>query len=907
MFSQNLMQEQKIAINKSLPHIDKERTFITEHQYQMQHLYSPYKHSIMKNQLEHESEILNLVLSNDLEKVETFLKNGANPNEIDRFGGTLLHNALVRGSKEMLLLLVKYKADPDIKNTAGESVIHFVARMKDIEAAKILIPLSKNIDQKTLSGYSSLYLSVNAGSKEITQLLLNKRADPNILDPQGNTPLHISTNKKTTEISIELLKAGANPNLSNSKKEVPLISAANFGMTELLKEMLNHGGDPNLSHTYFQNPMCIAINGNNIDVVKILLDKGANPNIEIKLNNSLLNLAVEKGNIEIVDILLRNGAKIQKINDFGDEALLIAAKSGNVSIVSRLLSAGAELNIQNTKTGKAPLHIATRQGHVELVKCLVEKGANLEIPDKEMITPIIEVLPQIYNWQYLPRPTQNQSEIANFLIEKGANLKPYETENFLMAQLADVINVKNPIHAREFMFSRVGKEWDKIDERRVDFLLNKFAKMPSISEKEIDKLLLDLLHPGINYKNEEEAIRHGSHLRSWRGNIVRPEQESIEAEGWYMHVYPPLKAKSLIMSLNKINNGQLDCMDKFGESKDDVIAKIKHEIASQMSTYYSQRHHDMMYMITNAKFADDFKNYEISKYCNEIIKAPVGKEWAIASGFPGHAIYIGFRKTDTDTVQRIVYNLGAGLGKHISRPDGMVFPHVVGNINVEHFINETPQAKAYIKGILDAKLGKVEPLTAVYDNAKILGGIVIEKDIPGIPQKRQLAGNCVLKNNNAAARNRFNNDRLFDHLKKEETAFADEMSKLEKNLISLKEKEKDIDSFNYIIKMYNSNKNLDATIENLVKFLEKRSKAPAEVVNKLRDIEKVALYLRNIDEKTVDTFMMQRGAVSMVKEMAERRYCDTLKYFLKKYEQSKTLNEMYKQAYNLPFGTYNKN
>lgn len=860
----------------------------------------------LKNNLQAETELTNAVLSNNLEKVETILKDGANPNEKDRLGNTLLHNATLITNKEMVEMLLKYKADPDLKNNSGDTVLHQVARMKNMDMAQLIVPISKTINEKNEMGYTALHYALNGEKTDLLKLLVAHKADPNIKDPKDNTSLHISINMRNSEAASILLDAGANPSLDNGKKEPPVISVIYNGMDDILKKLLDKGADANQKHIGTGcPPLHFAIMKNSLSAVNILLEKGANPNMETPTRTTFLIQAVEKGNVEMVEALVKKGAELSKCNSNGENVLTTAAKNGNIFIVESLLKQGININLENNITGKTALHMSAKNGHEQMAKFLVMKGSDLNYKDNEGNTPIFDVIPQVMYWWQMPSPTPGQSEIASFLLHKGADIKQYETDNFFVAQLADVLNVKHPGEGRNFLYSRVDNEWEKLDSRRVDAVLDQFATKKTINDSEIDKLLLKLLHPDIDYKNDTEATRHASHLRSWRGNVNREGKPVVEAEGWWMHVYPPLKMKSLIMSLNKINNNQINCMKEFGEPKEKVLHKVKHEIASQMSTYYTQRHHDMMRMISDVKFSDEFKTKEASKYCKEIVKAPVGTEWSMSSGFPGHAIYMGFRKQDPDNVSRIVYNLGGGLQKHIFNAEGKAFPHVVKDIKIDHFLNESPQAINYIKGVIDAKLGKFrDPLPSVYENIAPLGGVFVKENIPGIPQKRQTAGNCVLKNNNVAGRNRIKNDRLFKFLKKEETKFADEFSQIDKKIIAEKEKERQLDSFNYVIEIYNQNKNMDAAIKNILEFLEKRNTQNPEVANGLRGAERVAFYLQKTDEKTLDQMMLQKGAVKLLSDMAEMRYCDTLKQVVDKYSHNSTMANIYQHMYNKSFGKF---
>ncbi len=841
------------------------------------------------NDPQNQQDIINAVVLGDFNKVEEFLKAGWDPNTTDQFGNTLLHKSIDKENLEMLELLLSYSANPDLKNDRGDSVLHHGVRYSKTNAIKILLPASKDVNALNKNAFSCLHIAITTQNTEMINLLLANKLDPNLLDRDKNAPIHMAISKRNPEILESLLKNGADPNLINPKGITPLSFVIQMNEKNLFKKLIDYGADPNKRDQLFEYPPLFhAIHRGDLEFTNVLIDKGADVNVKLRFNDSLLMKATEKNDSKLVELLLKNGSKLDPFNDFGDNVVTLCSKKGNTSIMDQLIKYGGNVNSKNKTTSKSALHISTKNMNVKMVELLVLKGADINIKDKDNNTPIVDALPELYFWWKTPQATERQSQIARYFLDRGADIKPYETDNFFVAMLADTLNLNNPGYARNFMFSRVNNDWDKLDARRVDAVLSQFATIPKIDEKRIDKLLLKLLHPDINYKDDVQAARHSAHLRSWDGVVNRPGMEKIEAEGWWMHVYPPLKIKSLIFSLNKINQGEVDSMKEFLIPKNIAIQKIKSEIASQMSTYYSQRHHDMMRFLSNDKFKDEFKTFEAIKYAKEIVKAPIGTEFAIASGFPGHAIYMGFRKTDENNVSRVVYNLGAGLNHHTQRSDGKVYPHIVRNIDIDHFVEETPKALGYLKGVIDAKLGLIkDPYTPIYNEIDNLDGELETENIPGIPQKRQLVGNCVLKNNNSATRNRMDNDLLFKYLKQEEKQFADEISKIDKIIIDQKERDKDINSFKYILSIFNQNQNIDKAMDNTIRFLEKKNPGKPEIANQLRKPERIAYYLQNLDPVLRDVLMKQSGAYLMLNTIAQSRSCGTLKMVIEPYNPKK--------------------
>lgn len=261
-----------------------------------------------------------------------------------------------------------------------------------------------------------------------------------------------------------------------------------------------------------------------------------------------------------------------------------------------------------------------------------------------------------------------------------------------------------------------------------------------------------------------------------------------------------------------------------------------------------------------------------------------GYEFAIASGWQGHAIYIGLRKQRDGNISRVVYNLGQCLDAHPKTSDNRVYPHVIKDMPFDRFVDEDEDLVNYLKDVIYAKLGySKSPGTLVYPDAKNLGGRFVTENIPGLPQKWQTAGNCVLKNNNVAVRNRMRNDRLFKFLKDDEKHYAKEFAKIEQAIYDRKERERDAHSFGDIVGKYIKSKNSEVAVRNLVRFLEKRLDIPE--IRDLRPEERIPIYLTEYkDQNQVSEWLVNKKALQMLADIAENRYCESLSYFLKRYE-----------------------
>jgi len=128
----------------------------------------------------------------DLTDVEYHLSHGADLNDLDEAGLTLLHTAAVNGRPEVAKLLIAKGLDPDAR------------------------------DPRTINQYTPLHLAARENSDEVAAVLLEAGADPNALDGRGRTPLHMAAITDAADAARVLLENGAEPNIRDDEDMTPL-------------------------------------------------------------------------------------------------------------------------------------------------------------------------------------------------------------------------------------------------------------------------------------------------------------------------------------------------------------------------------------------------------------------------------------------------------------------------------------------------------------------------------------------------------------------------------------------------------------------------------------------------------------------------------------------------------------
>lgn len=122
---------------------------------------------------------------------------------------------------------------------------------------------------------------------------------------------------------------------------------------------------------------------------------------------------VAEGNQEKVESLLKQNSYKDKSQL--NSLVLLAMKNHRESVMLLLVVAGANPNVQN-EDGESPLMVFSSFGPLERVRKMVESGAEVNHQDSQGATALV--------WA----ASNNESEIVEYLLSKGANPNPFKGE-----------------------------------------------------------------------------------------------------------------------------------------------------------------------------------------------------------------------------------------------------------------------------------------------------------------------------------------------------------------------------------------------------------------------------------------------------------------------------------------------
>lgn len=218
--------------------------------------------------------LIEAVKARDLELVKSFIDAGADINQADENGQTLL----------------VYSA------TAGH-----------IEIVELLLDRGANIDHIGAARNTALTWSALQGHTEVVKLLLNRGADINHVGTE-ETALMWACCAGHVEVVKLLLRRGASINQTKEKGWTALIHAIVQGEVEIVKLLLDEGADVDQADTNGWTALIWAAKSGRTEIVKFLLERSSNIDQVDAKSSEALKLAAFYGNTEVVKQFLIVGA-----------------------------------------------------------------------------------------------------------------------------------------------------------------------------------------------------------------------------------------------------------------------------------------------------------------------------------------------------------------------------------------------------------------------------------------------------------------------------------------------------------------------------------------------------------------------------------------------------------------------
>lgn len=176
------------------------------------------------------SALTRSILADDVAGVNKCLEDGANANPQS---GTPLRTAVVHGNLEIVKMLLAHGANPDPVNRCGGSLLFRAAFTGRAPMVKFLLDLGarQGID-------TALHVAAGQEKTDVLLLLIGAGADVNALDMSGQTALHVAAQKGRVESARILLDAGCDQLLRDHDGQLPVDYARKNVHPDLVKILL---------------------------------------------------------------------------------------------------------------------------------------------------------------------------------------------------------------------------------------------------------------------------------------------------------------------------------------------------------------------------------------------------------------------------------------------------------------------------------------------------------------------------------------------------------------------------------------------------------------------------------------------------------------------------------------------
>ncbi|RYX82548.1 hypothetical protein EON83_19155 [bacterium] len=415
---------------------------------------------------------------------QELVKQKADINARDGQNLTPLHVALknpterfIRRAINMTAFLLRSGAKPNIATLSGETPLHFAARVGNAQLITALLDKGANINARTIEGETALLILTNrTTNSDLYKTFLARGADVNARgaymsrdDPARNpsptygsplsyyypdhgdrigTPLHRAVLAKRADMVAALLNKKPNLEALDGNGDTPLVLAittkgyAFDSEKEIISLLISKGANPNkqAGGVFGDDLLAYAVKNSSDDKVGVLLDSHK---ISLKPDyrrTPLLDAAIQRGNTEIVRALLDAGVDTTRSTTTGPTIpenikklldqrikppatkeppitsaqwakLMNDAAGGNTDTIKAAIATNPEYIKSPAAVGILNNAIAGRK--LEVVRLMLEQGINPNTP--YLNSPLLDNVLHFNN--------TNWEELANLLVEKGADLK----------------------------------------------------------------------------------------------------------------------------------------------------------------------------------------------------------------------------------------------------------------------------------------------------------------------------------------------------------------------------------------------------------------------------------------------------------------------------------------------------
>ena len=217
-----------------------------------------------------------------------FLEEGIDPNCSDIVGNSVLLNACGENHIDMCKLLISFGANINNVNTCGITVLHIASYFGYTELLQFLLPLFSNKNIQDIYGNTPLHYAIKKNNINAVSLLIHNNANIYSMNKLHVSPMYIACIKEIDDIIFLFLDNGFDVNsiINTITKYRMLHVLCKYKKNDIIIKLLQRNDiNINIQSNNGDTPLHICYITQNSDIIPFLEQK--NPDIYIKNNNGL--------------------------------------------------------------------------------------------------------------------------------------------------------------------------------------------------------------------------------------------------------------------------------------------------------------------------------------------------------------------------------------------------------------------------------------------------------------------------------------------------------------------------------------------------------------------------------------------------------------------------------------------
>ena len=355
-----------------------------------------------------------------LNYIKNLIQNGANVQERDIDGLTLLHIAARYSSQKLVEFLLKLNrisvnatdynnrtpimlacydggrlnnvkilekngANVLARDNVGLTLLHIAARYSKQNVVEFLVNLKKipvnEIDKNSRTPL--MHACAEESHLDNIKMLLKYGADIKALDNFGSTLLHFASyNSKREVLEFFLNSNEILVNITNKTSLTPLMHACgNEGRLDNIEILLKNGADIKARGNNGATVLHYAAFNSKIEVLKFLLEQNEIPiNVTDKNNRTpLMHACCEGGCLDNIKMLIENGADFHERDKHGTTLLHFASAYSKQEVVEFVLRLNTVHVNETNNENLTPLMSACGGGNLANTQTLIKNGADINV------------------------------------------------------------------------------------------------------------------------------------------------------------------------------------------------------------------------------------------------------------------------------------------------------------------------------------------------------------------------------------------------------------------------------------------------------------------------------------------------------------------------------------------------